>query len=68
MASYRVVPASRITGAQKRIGWVVERFDPGDLPSAASILFATEREAEAEAKKLIEITPKQSVAPFFRYR
>ena len=68
MASYRVVPASRTTGAQKQLGWVVERVDPGESPVAASMLYATAPEAATEAKRLTEVAPAQYVKPFVRYR
>jgi hypothetical protein len=54
--SYEVAPATRTTGTETRHGWVVERVSP--RRSAASILYGSEDEAFAEARRLEQLDKK----------
>jgi hypothetical protein len=67
MSSYRIVQASRIEGAEKYLGWIVEYKD-SKLPYAVSLLFATSEEAAAEARMLRELDAKSENMMFERYR
>ena len=54
MPSYTVIPATRTTLTEVKQGWVVEKVVRGDKTYAATILYRTESEAQAQCAKLLK--------------
>ena len=55
MPEFRVITASRTTDAATQHGFVVERRSAGECTRAASKLFVSEVEAEAESERLASV-------------
>jgi hypothetical protein len=60
MITFQVISTTRTTSTTAETGWAVERKAQGDMTQIVSVLFATEAEALAEAKRLAALEGKDA--------